>query len=54
MGTLLSDLAQTWFAPLVETSSPLLDDIPTFLDELEATFGEMDRQHTPLTKFYAL
>ena len=43
VGNLLSGLAQAWFAPLVETSSPLLEDFPTFLAELEATFGETDR-----------
>ena len=54
MGTLLSGLAQVWFAPLVETSSPLLEDFPAFLAELEATFGEMDRRRTSLNKIYAL
>ena len=42
VGTLLSGPAQAWFAPLVETSSPLLEDFPAFLAELEATFGETD------------
>ena len=50
VGTLLSGPAQAWFAPLVETSSPLLDNFPSFLAELEATFGETDRQRKALTK----
>ena len=54
MVTLLSGSAQAWFAPLVETSSPLLEDFPAFLAELEATFGEPDRRRTTLTKLYAL
>ena len=53
VGTLLSGLAQAWFAPLVETSSPLLEDIPAFLAELEAIFGKTDRRRTTLTKLYA-
>ena len=51
---LLSSPAQAWFAPLIETSSPLLEDFPVFLAELEATFGETDRRRTTLTKLYAL
>ena len=43
-----------WFAPLVEISSPLLEDFPDFLAELEATFGETDRRRTTLNKIYAL
>ena len=47
-------LAEAWFAPLVETTSPLLEDFPTFLTEFEATFGEMDRRRAALTKIYSL
>ena len=39
---------------LVETTSPLLEDFPTFLTEFEATFGEMDRRRAALTKIYSL
>ena len=38
----------------METSSPLLDNFPAFLAELEATFGETDRRRTALTKLYSL
>ena len=54
VGTLLSGPAQAWFAPLMETSSPLLDNFPAFLAELEATFGETDRRRTAVTKLYSL
>ena len=45
---------EAWFAPLVETSSPLLEDFPTFLIEFEATFGETDRGQLELAKIYYL
>ena len=44
IGTLLSGAAQAWFALLVETSSPLLQDFPTILAEFDATFGDTDRR----------
>ena len=44
IGTLLSKPVQAWFAPLVETSSPLLENFTAFLAELEATFGETNRR----------
>ena len=54
VGTLLSGSAQAWFSPLVETSSPLLEDFPAFLAKLKATFGETGRRRATLTKLYAL
>ena len=54
IGTLLSGAAQAWFAPLVETSSPLLQNFPAFLAEFEATFGDTDRRRTAITKLYSL
>ena len=54
VGTLLSGPAQAWFAPLVETASPLLENFSEFLADLEATFGETDRRRTALTKLYSL
>ena len=53
VGTLLSGPAQAWFVPLVEITSPLLEDFPAFLAELEATFGETYRRRIALTKLYA-
>jgi hypothetical protein len=43
IGTLLTGQAQAWFAPLVETSSPLLTNLKAFLAKFEATFGETDK-----------
>ena len=54
VGTLLSGPAQAWFAPLIETSSPLLEDFTAFMEELEATFGETDRRRTALIKLYSV
>ena len=54
IGTLLTGQAQAWFAPLVETSSPLLTDFEEFLTDFEATFGETDKRRTALNKLYAL
>jgi hypothetical protein len=54
IGTLLTGQAQAWFAPLVETSSPLLTNFQAFLTEFEATFGETDKRRTALNKLYAL
>ena len=44
LGSLLMGPTEAWFVPLVETTSPLLEDFPTFLTGFEATFGEIDRQ----------
>ena len=52
--TILRCTAQAWFAPLVKTSSPLLENFPTFLAELEATYGVTNRRRTTLTKLYTL
>ena len=54
IGTLLTGQAQAWFAPLVETSSPLLNDFHAFLTEFEATFGETNRRRAALNKLYSL
>ena len=54
VGTLLSGPAQAWFAPLVETASPLLENFSEFIADLEATFGETDRRRTALTKLFSL
>ena len=54
IGTLLTGQAQAWFAPLVETSSPLLTDFKEFLTDFEATFGETDKQRSALNKLYVL
>ena len=40
--------------PLIETSSPLLDDFNGFMAELEATFGQTDWRRMTLTKHYSI
>ena len=52
--TLLSGVAQAWFALLVKTSSPLLHTFPAFLAEFEATFGDTDERRSTITKLYSL
>jgi hypothetical protein len=36
VGTLLTRTAAAWFAPILETSSPLLQDFNAFMAEFEA------------------
>ena len=43
IGTLLSGAALSWFAPLLEKKSFLLEDLDDFLAEFYDTFGETDR-----------
>ena len=54
LGSLLTGPAEAWFAPLVETSSPLLEDFPAFLADFEATFGETDSRRVALNRIYSL
>ena len=42
-------VAQSWFASLDETSSPLLENFPAFLEEFEATFGDADHRRTSIS-----
>ena len=39
VGTLLSDSALAWFAPLLENESPLRNNFEEFLSEFKACFG---------------
>lgn len=54
VGTLLSGTALSWFSPLVEKNSPLLQDFHGFLEEFTNTFGETDRARTATTKLRSL
>ena len=54
IGTLLSGTALSWFSPLVEKNSPLLQDFHGFLEEFTNTFGETDRVRTATTKLRSL
>jgi len=54
IGTLLTGTAVAWFAPILETSSPLLQDFNTFMAEFEAVFGDNDKARTSANKLRCL
>jgi len=54
VGTLFTGTAVAWFAPILETSSPLLQDFNTFMAEFEAVFGDSDKARTSTNKLRRL
>jgi hypothetical protein len=54
VGTLLTGTAAAWFAPILETSSPLLQDFNAFMAEFEAMFGDSDKAWTSTNKLRRL
>ena len=54
VGTLLTESALSWFAPLFERRSPILSNFETFLEALTEAFGEYDKARVALNKIYAL
>jgi hypothetical protein len=54
IGTLLTGTAAAWFAPILETSSPLLQDFNAFMVEFEAVFGDSDKARTSANKLRRL
>jgi hypothetical protein len=54
IGTLLTGIAAAWFAPILETSSPLLQDFNAFMAEFEAVFGDSDKVRTSANKLRRL
>jgi hypothetical protein len=50
VGTLLTGAAVAWFAPILETSSPLLQDFNAFMAEFEAVFEDSDKVRTSANK----
>lgn len=50
IGSLLTKAAQSWFTPLVEKNSPVLDNYEEFLRQFEAIFGEHDRSRVAAQK----
>jgi hypothetical protein len=54
VGTLLVGTTTTWFAPILETSSPLLQDFEAFMAEFEAMFGDNDKARTSANKMHRL
>ena len=54
VGTLLTDQALSWFAPLFEKRSPILSNFEAFLEAFEEAFGEHDKARWATTKIRAL
>jgi hypothetical protein len=52
VGTLLTGTTATWFAPILETSSPLLQDFNAFMAKLEIVFGDSDKARTSANKLH--
>jgi hypothetical protein len=52
--TLLTGTAAAWFAPILETSSPLLQYFNAFMAEFEAVFGDSDKVRTSANKLRRL
>jgi hypothetical protein len=44
ISTLLSSTTFVWFTPLLEHQSPLLNDFEAFLEEFNATFGDLNKE----------
>jgi hypothetical protein len=54
VGTLLIGTAATWFAHILETSSPLLQDFNAFMAKFEAVFGDSDKARISANKLHRL
>jgi hypothetical protein len=54
VGTLLTGTTGTWFAPILETSSPLLQDFNAFMAKFEAMFRDSDKARTSANKLRRL
>jgi hypothetical protein len=54
VGTVLTRTVATWFAPILETSCPLLQDFNAFMAEFEAVFGDSDKARTSANKLRRL
>jgi hypothetical protein len=54
VGTLLTGTAAAWFAPILETSSPLLQEFNAFKAKFEAVFRDSDKVRTSTNKLRRL
>ncbi len=52
--TLHTGTTIAWFAPILETSSPLLHDFDAFMAEFETVFGDNDKARTSANKLRRL
>jgi hypothetical protein len=54
IGTLLTGTTAAWFAPILETSSPLLQDFNAFMAKFETMFEDSDKARTSANKLRRL
>ena len=54
VGTLLTGQALSWFAPLFEKQSPILNNFETFLEAFAEAFGKHDKARWATTKIRSL
>jgi hypothetical protein len=54
IGTLFTGTGAAWFAPILETSSPLLQDFNAFMAKFETVFGDSDKARTSANKLRRL
>jgi len=54
IGTLFTGTIAAWFAPILETSSPLLQDFNAFMVEFEIMFRDSDKARTLANKLRRL
>ncbi len=54
IGTLLTGIVAAWFAPILETSSLLLQDFNAFMAKFKAVFGDSDKARTSANKLRRL
>jgi hypothetical protein len=54
IGTLLTGTAAAWFAPILETSSPFLQDFNAFMAKFEVMFRDSDKARTSANKLHRL
>jgi uncharacterized protein len=54
VGSLLSGTALSWFAPLLEKTSPLLNNFEEFIKDFQACFGDTDSVRTAINKLRRL
>jgi hypothetical protein len=54
VGTLLTGTTTAWFVPILETSSPLLQDFNAFMAKFEVVFGDSNKARTSANKLRCL
>jgi hypothetical protein len=54
VGTLLTGTVAAWFIPILETSSPFLQDFNAIMAKFEAVFGDSDKARTSANKLSRL